>query len=146
MKPTTESNELSADEPRNWPTAERRERFQAWKAKMQVADAKISTWKTHWYVVDEDRPLNGFDELPPARPGDTRTPLLWVKFRDWSLKQVVVSRGRYDYDGGLWIARLTSKEDGDELGKVAPIEWAPIVDGERPWEGPTILKHDCDQW
>jgi hypothetical protein len=83
---------------------------------MQSADADVSIEQTRWHLIDEDTPLNGVDKLPPAGPGDTRTPLVWVKFRDWSLKQVVVSRGRYDCDGATWTARLSSVEDGDVIG------------------------------
>jgi hypothetical protein len=143
MKPKSKSDELSAEQVRNLTTAERRERFQACRARMQAAYADLSTEETHWHPIDDDMPLDGLNELPPARPGDTRTPLVWVKFRDRSVGKVVVSRGRYDYDGGTWSARLSSVEDGDVVGTVVAVAWASIGGG-RPWDGPTVREHVGD--
>jgi hypothetical protein len=100
----------------------------------------------NWHSIDEDNPLDGFDDIPDARQGETQTPVLWVKFRCMQLSQVVVSRGRYDYDGGVWTARLSSVEDGDRVASVVALGWATMVVGEKPWDGPTIRKHDADPW
>jgi hypothetical protein len=142
--PTTEINFA---ELRSLSAAERTRRFQAAKAAMMVErDANTSTQKTRWYEVDRDITPDQLDNIPPARHGDTRTPVLWVKFRHKWLREVLVARGRYDYDGGRWIARLSSVEDGDDIGEVVAIAWASIVAGERPWDGPTIRKHEADPW
>jgi hypothetical protein len=146
MKPTTESKELSAEELRKLSATERCQRFLTWKEKNRVHDAEVLMEQTRWHVVDEDMPLDGFDELPQAWPGDTRTPELWVKFRHPQLNKVVVSRGRFDYDGGTWTARLSPVEDGDVIGHVLALAWAWIAPGERPREGLTIRTHEADPW
>jgi hypothetical protein len=102
--------------------------------------------ETHLHLVDEERPLAGFDVLPEALPGGTRTPLVWVRFREPSVGRVVVSRGRFDYDGCTWSARLSSVEDGDVVGPVVALAWSRIVCGERPWKGHTIREHEGDPW
>jgi hypothetical protein len=146
MKPTPQFDELTADQARNLTITERRERFQAYRARMQAADVDVSVNGTRWYVVDADLSPDQFDELPPARPGETRTPLVWIKFRDQSVGRVVVSRGRYDYDGGTWAARLSPVEDGDVIATVAALAWGRMVAGERPWDGPTVREHLGDPW
>jgi hypothetical protein len=142
--PTTEINFA---ELRSLSGAERTRRFQAANAAMMLErDAYTSTQKMCWYVVDRDITPDQLDNIPPATPGGTRTPVLWVKFRHKWLEEVVVARGRYDYDGGTWTARLSSFEDGDSIGEVVAIAWTPIVAGERPWHGPTIRKNEADPW
>jgi hypothetical protein len=127
--------------------AERKQLFQAaQKIRSQASDAATSTRETQWHMVDADMTPDQYDEIPLARPRGTRTPVLWVKFRHPWLQDVVVARGRFDFDGGTWTARLSSVEDGDSKGKVAAIEWARIVVGERPWDGPTIRRNEADPW
>ena len=135
MKPRTKSNELSVEELRNLSLTERLQLFVTWKEKMQSANADVSTEQTQWHMIDEDMAPDQYEEIPPALPGDTRTPVLWIKFRHPELDKVLVSRGRFDHDGGTWTARLSSVEDGDLTGQVIALAWARIVPGERPWEG-----------
>jgi hypothetical protein len=137
---------MNTDEPRNLSAPERVERFQAWKSKIPTADSEISTCKTHWHLVDQDLTLDQIADIPEGRPGDTRTPTLWIKFRRPRLQEIVVAKGFFDYDGGTWTSRLSSVEDGDDIGRVVAMAWARIVDGERPWEGPTIPMHEADPW
>ena len=146
MMPTAHPDEFNAEELRNLSSAERRERFLAWKAQDRAANADVLTDQGHWHPIDDDMTLDGLIELPQALPGDTRTPPVWVKFRHAALKKVVVARGRYAHDGGTWVARLSPVEDGDLTCKVVPLAWAPMVAGERPWDGPTVREHVGDPW
>lgn len=146
MKPVAHPHKLNTGEPRTLPAAERFQGFHRLKAKYEAADADVSTDGTQWQAVDEERPLDGFGDLPEALPGDTRTPDLWIKFRDWPLNKVVVSRGRYDFDGGTWSARLSSVEDGDVVGTVVAVAWARIVPGQRPWDGLIVPTHEAETW
>jgi hypothetical protein len=131
---------------RTMPAEERVRRLQAWKEQRSTRDAEISTTTTHWHEVDHDLTPEQIADLPAAQAGDTRTPLLWVKFRHPRLKKVVVAKGRFDYAGGRWTARLSSVDDGDIVSNIVALEWAPIVTEERPWEGPTIRMHEADPW
>jgi hypothetical protein len=146
MKPVAHPHKLTTGEPRTLPAADRFKGFHALKARYQASDADVSMDETRWHTVDEERPLEGYDELPPALAGGTRTPELWIKFRDPSVGRVVVSRGRYDYDGGTWTARLSSVEDGDVVGTVVAVAWARIVPAERPWDGLIVPTHAGDAW
>jgi hypothetical protein len=129
------------------PESDRFKGFHLLKARMQAADADVSMDGTRWHQVDNDLTPDQYAEIPHARQGETRTTDdLWVKFRHPWLKKVVVARGSFDHDGGRWIARLTPKEAGDDLGRVVPIAWAQIADGEKPWDGPTIREHQGDPW
>jgi len=69
--------------------------------KLSCIGPVLQTRKTKWHTIDEDRPLDGYYDIPPARQGDTQTPVVWVKFRHRWLNEVVVSRGRFDHDGEL---------------------------------------------
>lgn len=143
---TVDRSEMKIDELRNLTSAERTERFEAWKATLQAPDATTSTRTTRWHLVDDDMTPEQYGNIPAARHGDTRTPVVWVKFRHRWLKEVVVAKGYFDWDGSTWTARRSSIEDGDSIGEVVAIAWAPIVAGERPWDGPTIRRHEADAW
>jgi hypothetical protein len=143
---TADRSEMKIDQLRNLTSAERTERFQSWKARLQAPDATTSTRTTRWHLVDEDMTPEQHGNIPAARHGDTRTPVLWVKFRHRWLKEVMVARGYFDYDGGTWTVRLSSIEEGDSIGEVVAIAWAPIVAGQRPWDGPMIPKRVADPW
>jgi hypothetical protein len=139
-------SEIDIEEVRNLSGAERTERFKAWNAKVKAFDATTSMRTTRWPLVNEDVTLEQHADIPPATPGGTRTPVLWLKFRRGGARELVVGRGYLDHDGGDWTARLNSVEDGDLRGRVVPSEWASTVPGERPWEGPIIARHNGDPW
>jgi hypothetical protein len=139
------SPEANIYELRSLSPAQRMERFQAWKLKMQAPGAESSK-TTSWRLIDESMTPEQREQIPAARHGDTRTSVLWVKFRHRWHTEIVVARGYFDWEGGTWIGRLSSIEDGDSKGEVVAIAWAPIVDGERPWTGPTIRRNEKDPW
>lgn len=140
------SGEMNFDEPRNLSGPERTRRFQARQAHVQALAANISTEETRWYLVDEPLTPEQYDPTPLAISGVTRTPPLWVKFRHKWRHHVVVARGYFDHDGAVWAARLSPVDDGDDIGDVEAMAWAPIVKGVRPWEGPTIPMYEAEPW
>jgi hypothetical protein len=142
----TDRNEMNFDELRNLTTEERVRRFRARTTAISTVDVTISSTKTRWHLVDQDMTPEQIADLPAARPDDTRTHVLWVKFIHRSQGEIVVSRGRFDHDGGTWTARLSSVDDGDTTGTIVALEWSPIVAGKRPWQGPTIKRHVADPW
>jgi len=131
---------------RRMPAEERVRRLQAWKEQRSTPDAEISTTNTSWHEVDREVTPDQYVAIPPAQPGDTRTPDLWVKFKHPRLKELIVSRGYFDYEGTSWRAQRCSIEGTDSIGEVVAIAWAPIVVGERPWEAPTIRENVADPW
>jgi hypothetical protein len=139
-------SELNYDQVRNLSAAERVDRYQAWVLQRQTSEPTASTTVTRWQVVDRDMTPDQIADLPEGRPGESRTPVLWLKFWDGGRREVVVARGRFDFEAGTWTARLSSIEDGDSKARVVPIEWARIVVGERPWDGPTIRRNEADPW
>lgn len=123
-------------EPRNFTVEERRANFVA--AKRANSSGVIPPPKCRaivWHPIDDPMPLDQYDLIPEGQPGiDSRTPRLWVKFLHPRSRKIVVSKGRFDHDGGTWTAQLRSEEDDSYRGRVVPSAWAHIVPDELPWD------------
>jgi hypothetical protein len=134
-------------EPRNWTTDERRRMAAAYKAALALDDTSVAPDRAvFWHDIDAPMTPDQLDELPKAHPGiDPRTDLLWVKFLPRAHRGLTVSMGRYDYETGNWKARLAPAEDDDHWGTIAPIAWARIVPGQKPWDGPIVPEHIAER-
>jgi hypothetical protein len=128
-------------EPRYFTTQERREKFKAYMALHHQGATQPVPMGARWHLLDDPMSLEQCDQLPPARPGiETRTPPVWVKYHHPDRREIVVAKGRFDYDGGVWTARICMGDDSDYIGPVTPMAWAQIITGKLPWEGPVILR------
>lgn len=137
-----ESSEYNYEQLRNMSVAERQERFRAFKKARVMSEVKKSTEVDHWQSIDDPMTSEQLDRLPPGHPDvDPQTPPVWVKFFHPWHREVMVSKGRFNYESGTWAARFQPKEEGNCWGEVTPSAWAEIVVGERPWDGPVIPDH-----
>jgi hypothetical protein len=127
-------------EPRDFTTEERRAKFTASKqANYSGATPSSECRPIVWHPIDNPMSLRQHDLIPQGQPGiDSRTPLLWVMFPHPNSRKIVVSKGRFDHDGGTWAAQLRSEEDDGYCGRIGPSAWAHIIPGQIPWEGLVI--------
>jgi hypothetical protein len=134
-----QSNEPDCEKFRYMTVAERRDGFQALKRKKVASDTTAPEDGAMWHVLDNPMTLEQYDRLPPVRSNsDTRAIAIWVRFRHRRLKMEVASTGYFDYDGGIWTARIDPPKEGDYRGPVTPSAWKHIVPGQSPWDGPVI--------
>ncbi len=113
-----ESSEYNYEQLRNMSVAERQERFRAFKKARVMSEVKKSTEVDHWQSIDDPMTSEQLDRLPPGHPDvDPQTPPVWVKlFHPWH-REVMVSKGRFNYESGTWAARFQPKEEGNCSGR-----------------------------
>jgi len=134
-------NDTDLRQERNWTTTDL---MRNWRAQQQSVAAGISGAKVPWWHALEDPMTRSQREaIPYGEPHETRSVPLWLKFRHPKrLQEIVVARGYFDFDEGIWIARLRPDENAGHCGYVRPESWAPIVPEEPPpeWFGPMIQR------
>ena len=129
----------SSRSPRDFTLEERKQKFQALKAKL-LQSASEQHQSTIWHQVDDELNPEQYNAIPPGRQGVSgRTEPLWIKYWHDSRHEIVVAQGTFDHVGCHWRARYYPADDGDFIFcGVKARAWALIAPGVRPWDGPII--------
>jgi hypothetical protein len=128
-------------EEREWTPAAR---MRFWKSRGQrIAAGDSSAKPPRWHALDDPMTPEQRYAIPDGGPHESRSVPLWLKFRrPERLQEIVVARGYFDFDEGIWTTRLRPDENAGHCGCVRPEGWAPIVPEEPPpeWFGPMIQR------
>lgn len=129
-------------EPRDLTVAQRRSLFRKAKAKRKASELiGQEADVTIWHPIDNPMSPDQMEDLPGPLLGKSRTSALWVKFPHPNSRQLLVSRGHFDYNGFSWTARLTPKDQFNLIGRVQPIAWTPVIKGQEPTGVPIIPRY-----
>jgi hypothetical protein len=125
-------------DPRDLTVAERRQKFLAYKQQL-ATKSDTEDEATRWHHVDDPMTPDQYDQIPEGRPGFSgRTQLLWVRYRHFRRREIVVAKGYFDHEDCSWTARYEPEDDGDIVRQVEATAWAYIESGAKPWDGPII--------